>query len=97
MVSLIKISLIITSIHVCMGDGMILQEVRIRIQNVLDKYCTPNLSKNIQKPLFSCLICMSSFWGFIGCVYFKIPMNHCVESILIVCGVNTIISVFVKG
>jgi len=77
----LEISLIITAIHVSMLDGMIFDWFRIWISNQLEK-CRLEWFK---KPLFDCLICMGGIWTVIlnG---FNIP------TILIVIGINTIIT-----
>lgn len=55
---IITISLIITAIHVCTWDGMILYRLAERVGGVLDIF---HLSV-LRKPLFECLICMGGIW-----------------------------------
>jgi len=86
----------ITAVHVCCWEGMIFSEPRIALQNLLDKLFGVKISTYIQKPLFSCLMCMSSFWGAIAIIIFKIPSNEWIFTILCVCGLNAIITFFVK-
>lgn len=88
----LKISLIITAIHICCKDGMIFSEIRIFMQNQLDKL--GKASYVIQKPLFSCIICMASVWGVLGCLYFGVPLKQWIETILTICGINVIITFF---
>lgn len=55
---IIVISLIITSIHVCTLDGMILAKPTQWLGDMLDRW---NLSI-LRKPLFECLICMGGIY-----------------------------------
>jgi hypothetical protein len=92
MIDAVKISLMITAIYACCGDGMVFSEIRIGIQNFLDKRLGNRASEIVQKPLFGCLACMSSVWGIAGCVALGIPAGEWVFTILQVCGLNVIIA-----
>lgn len=85
LIKLILISVItsvqITFIHVLFWDGMILRFFR---ENRLPRF--------IQKPLYDCLICMTSIWGF---VFWLAEWNASVNLIfmwLTVGGINVLIS-----
>jgi hypothetical protein len=90
--NVLKISLMITAIHVCCLDAMIFGRIRRCIQNFLDNRLGNKVSDVVQKPLFGCLVCMSSVWGLIGCVALGVPPAEWVFTILQVCGLNVIIS-----
>lgn len=92
MIDAVKISLMITAVYTCCGDGMIFAEARITVQNWLDNWLGNRASDVVQKPLFGCLACMSSVWGIIGCVVLGIPVSEWVFTILQVCGLNVIIT-----
>jgi hypothetical protein len=91
MIESIRISLIITAIYVCCMDGMIFQELRRFVQNALDRFLGLKWSAIVQKPLFTCMICMGSFWGFAGCLALGVPASEWVLTIFQVCGLNIII------
>jgi hypothetical protein len=80
--------MICLAISVCINwDGMVLNWTKQYLERL------PVL---IRKPLFECLICMSSLWS-IGYFIFKgYPIIQLPETIFIVCGINTIISIFVE-
>ncbi len=91
----IELSLIITAIYVCTWDGMIFEKPRIFIQNLLD--CMGlGFSLWVQKPLFGCLMCMSSFWT-IALTIWDTPYNVVFRLIFLVCGINTIINSIIKN
>lgn len=81
--------LILTGIHICFWDGMILWRLK--------KYlcCLPYF---IQKPLFDCLICMASVWGTV--LYFGYWYNdfsfQWIVFILALAGLNTIASSIIE-
>jgi hypothetical protein len=92
MIEAIKISLMITAVYACCGDGMVLAEIRIAVQNFLDRRLGNRVSEIVQKPLFGCLACMSSVWGIAGCIALGIPVSEWIFTILQVCGMNVLIS-----
>jgi hypothetical protein len=71
---------------------MIFAEIRIFVQNCFDKWFDSRWSDIIQKPLFGCLVCMSSVWGLTGCIALGVPASEWVFTILQVCGLNVLIS-----
>jgi len=80
------ISLKIIAIHVCFWDGMIFAP----LIKVLYLY---KLNDFIKKPLYGCVICMSSFWTilfYLSSDSFEI--SNLFPLILIVCGINSIAS-----
>lgn len=81
----IIISLQITAIYVLFQQGSLLGGVRIRLANLIDKYFDRIKSIYIQKPLWECLCCMSSFWTIVLTLSFDIRL------ILSVCGMNCLI------
>ncbi|MDB5200577.1 MAG: hypothetical protein JWO92_2540 [Chitinophagaceae bacterium] len=81
------ISFQIVAVYILFRQGMLLGWLRVAIANRLDKICGLKLSKQIQAPLFECLICMSSVWTIILTFSFDIRL------MLLVCGMNTIISI----
>lgn len=85
LVQAITISLQITAIYVLFQQGSLFGWVRICIANLLDKYFDKIKSIYIQKPLWDCLCCMSSFWTILLTWSFDIRLLLCV------CGVNCII------
>lgn len=86
---IITISLIITAIHVSMLHGMIFDFVREWLETKLPEW--------LQKPLFSCIICMGGVWTLIlfpilyGFIDFRI-----IFVVLQVIGLNTIISILIS-
>ena len=84
----LKISLICLAISVCINwDGMILYWLKRYLERL------PVLLK---KPLFECLICMSSLWTIVYYIVFGLPFVQLPESILIVCGINTLLSIIIE-
>lgn len=79
------LSLIITAIYSLFCQGMLLGFVRIASANVMDRWLGIKWSRYIQKPLWDCLICMSSVWVII------ITLDFNIELMLLVCGINTLI------
>ncbi len=87
----IVISLIITAIYATTWPGMIFHNPAIGVKHFL-------VAKKIgvvYKPLFGCLICMSSFWTFAA---WLISMDdfHLIWVMLCVAGINTIITALIK-
>lgn len=80
-------SLSILAIYVCINwQGMIFNGAL----PYLERY-TPAI---IKKPLYECLICMSSIWGgSIYLVYFGKLSPDIIEAILIIAGINTLLCV----
>lgn len=78
-------SLKITAIYTIVQQGMLLHPVRASVATQFDNLFGLTISKYVQKPLWSCLPCMSSFWTVILTLSFDINL------ILIVCGINAII------
>lgn len=81
----IKLSLIITAIHLLFQQGMLLGWFRIMTANMFDWLFGLKVSTYIQKPLWECLPCMASFWTII--LTFSVNL----ELIFIVCGINILI------
>jgi hypothetical protein len=81
----ITISLQITAIYVLFQQGSLLGFVRIYFANLLDKHFDKIKSIYIQKPLWDCLCCMSSFWTIV------LTWSFDVKLLLCVCGCNCII------
>lgn len=83
----LTISLITIGIHASTWDGMILQPIR----EWLDWKLSNKYGKYIKKPLYDCLICMSSVWTVL--CFFAIDFNiaELPLLVLIVAGINTIL------
>lgn len=81
----IILSLKITTVYVLFQQGMLLGGVRIWTANRTDKWFGKRNSKIIQKPIWSCLTCMSGIWTVIFTLGIDIPL------IFTVCGLNAII------
>jgi len=84
-------SLIITCIHVLFWDGMLLGSIRANMDDFLPYFW--------QKPVYACVICMASFWGLtiygvslINGFELGHPLLMLVPYLLLVCGINTLIS-----
>lgn len=99
----IILSLQITAIYIVFQQGMLLGWLRIGAANLLDDsfgFCCKKmnidsplltgkkLSLYIQKPLWECLMCMSSVWTIVLTHSFNIKL------ILLVCGINSLIDKF---
>jgi len=54
------------------------------------------VGKAICKPLFKCLMCMSSFWGCVAWVLLDFSFNIFLM-VPIVCGINTIITALISN
>lgn len=87
----LNISLIILGIHAAMQDGMILERPRVSIQNAMDKIFGVVWSEWLQKPLFSCVTCMSSVWSIVLSPYFGMSWYDVPVVILTVAGLNFVI------
>lgn len=83
-------SLSILAIYVCINwPGMIFN----RALPYLEEY-TPAF---IKKPLYECLICMSSIWGgSIYLIYFKSLHLDIVWAVLIIAGINTLLCLLLE-
>lgn len=86
----IIISLAITGIHIAFQDGNVLMLPRIWIANVLDRSLGKKWSRIVQKPMWDCMPCMASVWGFPFAVYF-IGDWRVLPAVLAVSGLNTVI------
>lgn len=82
-------SLACLGIHCLTSEGMVLNKPAEWIHNKLDGVF--DFSDFICKPLFDCMPCMASIWGIIGWFYFQ-PDIHLIPYLLILCGVNTLVS-----
>lgn len=98
----LKFSLIITAIYATTWRGMIFSRSAQWIQERIalwmlsigyDSKKAQDTARYLVKPLFGCLICMSSFWTIILYPYLvpKLDVNI-VYLMLTVCGINVIIS-----
>jgi hypothetical protein len=83
----IQISLIILAIHALYWEGMLLYRFRYD--------ASPSW---VRKPLYECLICMSSVWTIVCCLYMNFwgHINHfadlsIIPLMLMVCGINVIL------
>lgn len=84
----LQTSLIICAINALFWDDMLLQKVREYFDNKL----STKFGVWLSKPLYSCIICMSSIWG--GSIYllsgrFSLDI---IPHILTVAGINVLIS-----
>jgi hypothetical protein len=84
----LNISLIILGVHASTRDGMIFERPRAAIQNVMDRMLGVVWSERLQKPLFSCVVCMASVWSLILSPYFGIAWYNIPAIILTVAGIN---------
>ena len=83
-------SLCIVMIYASMTQGMLLFPVRKKLDTFLPEA--------IHKPLYSCLICMSSFWGLIAWVVFYGYLSwDILMFILPLGGLNSIITLLVNN
>lgn len=93
-VKALEISLIITAIHVSMWRGMLFSKLGKSLRVITEKLFGAN-GYYVRKPLSECLICMGGIWTLI--LYpilfgFEFRMF---EVMLVVIGINSIISRFV--
>ena len=79
------LSLQITAIYIVFQQGMLLGWVRIVTANLLDNLLDIRISRYIQKPLWDCLMCMSSIWTI------ALTRSFDIKLILVVCGINCLI------
>lgn len=89
MEKVLTISLIITAIHISMFDGMIFNFISLWLENRLPEW--------IQKPLFSCIICMGGVWTLIlyPILYQHIEINTIFVALQVI-GLNTLISILIS-
>lgn len=82
------VSIKIAAIYICFRPSMIFGFVRSYYGQAFDELCEPNykLSKILQKPLWDCVTCMSSFWTIIITGTFEI------NSVLVICFFNYLLS-----
>lgn len=73
-------SLACLGIHCLTSEGMIGEPLSDLVTN-----------RYIAKTLFDCMPCMASVWGIIGWFYFQ-PDIQLIPYLLILCGVNTLVS-----
>lgn len=59
---IVALSLMITGVHLAFQQGNVLSPIRVWCANQLDKRVGQKRSRIIQKPLWDCLVCMSSIW-----------------------------------
>ena len=84
----IILSLQITAIYIVFQQGMFLGWFRIWTANRLEKLLDKKISRYIQKPVWDCLMCMSSVWTI------ALTRSFNIELILLVCGINSLIDKF---
>lgn len=102
----IILSLMITAIYVVFESGMLLGRFTGPIATVIDETCIfcfkmtkaanpmtrgKIASRYIQKPLWDCLPCMASVWVML------LTWSFNVKLMLVVCGINVIISKFINN
>lgn len=76
-------SLACLGIHCVTREGMIFGAVADYIRDCIGEYSS--------KPLFDCPPCMASVWGIAGWFYSH-PEIHIIPYLLILCGVNALVS-----
>lgn len=99
-----EISLMITAIYASTREGMIFYSIRTKTETILDKIIGEKASGIISKPLFECLVCMSSIWTLILFYIFWDgyfislidALRYLANLILIVCGINALISIIIS-
>lgn len=84
----IILSLEITALYILFQQGMLLGWFRIIMASLFDGVFGLQWSRYLQKPIWDCLACMASIWTIILTLDFDLKL------IMIVCGINTIISKF---
>lgn len=84
----LKTSLIICAVYACTWDGMIFGDIRAWADGIF----TDKLGSKLKMPIYGCIICMASVWG--GGIYlYKFDtIKGIIPHVLIVAGINTIIS-----
>jgi hypothetical protein len=97
------LSMKITGIYMACREGMIFGNLKARLATFFDWIFGLKMSKIVQKPLWDCLICMSSFWTIIMYArvtdysgFYSIDLIDLVEMILVVCGINAIIDKLIE-
>ena len=103
------ISLITTAIYISTWPGMVFYKLANIIETYIISLCKKktliiiglhHVSMEICKPLFRCLICMSSFWGLIAWAILWIAYEYYfnpVLLVLIICGINTLITSIISN
>ena len=90
------VSLIITGFYIACQSGYVLEYPKGWIQTLLDKVFG-KYSKYIQKPLFGCMLCMSSVWTIsLSLVFGWFTLFELPFAILIVCAINALILSVIK-
>lgn len=85
------------ALYFCFKEGEIFGSIRIAGANFFDKNLPAITSRYIQKPLWDCLQCMSSFWTMIWLLIYGVyNVLYWFECIMLVCGMSLIISFFIK-
>ena len=80
------LSIEILAIYLLFREGMLLGWFRIVGANLFDMAFSKQWSRYLQKPLWDCYVCMSSFWTII------LTLDFDVKQILLVCGLNFLIT-----
>jgi hypothetical protein len=83
------ISFITIAIHIVFTwKGMLLKNIGDWLELRLNKY--------IKKPLFTCPMCMSSFWTFVYFILVERRINEdTIITVVVVCGINTLLTTFI--
>lgn len=87
------ISMIVWAVWICMQSEMIFEKLGVWLQEHLDKWFGKELGEYIGKPVFSCPICMSFWYGSLA--YWIIWGESTKQWLIVVVGViglNTILS-----
>lgn len=100
----LTISLCCVAIHVSTWQGMILHSVSISVEKVLAKTFNKvlwlsvpkatELSLYLLKPVFRCMICMSSIWTVLFWLFWDFNL---VLIMLCVCGINTLFTALISN
>lgn len=93
--SAIITSLKILFVYAAMRQGMILFPVRRVIDWIIEPL-PPKLYLWIRKPLYDCLFCMSSVWGFIFSYNVAAFHWYYLHYLLVIAGINYIIQSLLK-
>jgi hypothetical protein len=96
MIEALKISLCIIGIYIATRDDMIFGRPRAWIQTKMDRILGFEKSEWLQKPLFECQYCMSSFWSVVLSPILGVRVIDIPITILMVCGLIYIINLFNK-
>ena len=78
----ITISLQITALYILFQQGSLFGPAKVFFANTFDKYLGKRNSLMLQKPLWECMVCMSSFWTIVISCSIDLPLMLCV------CGIN---------